>query len=211
MGSSLKRTLSLTRGDSRSGSLLRKLSRRGPPPTRDFNLNGATPRRASVEQPPEIGDSYFPPKEDPRPSPFHRRPTNLSQKAAKKVEIDQGVGAYMNLQGGLDITIRSEVSSYDPSGITIPYRFLVPALWYEGGPGSELSRPVRGWKKWLGKSAAKDPDLDEGPGDMGDEEGYEGFSGSDEMLPHEKEPYGPGPGEPDVDGPRPRKKILGII
>lgn len=120
----------------------------------------------------------------------------------------------MNLEGGLNVTIHSEVNSFDPSGITIPYRLLVPALWYEGGPRPQLSRPVKGWKKWLGKSAMKDadPDPDEGPGDTGDEEGYEGFSGSDEVLPHGKETYGPGPGEPSVEEtPLPKRKILGII
>jgi hypothetical protein len=115
-------------------------------------------RRASVDvpaQPHENGDSYFPGPggpAPPRPGNFHRRPTNLSQKAAKKAakQGDDGAGAYINLEGGLAITLNLEISPQDPSGVTTPYKLLVPALHYDG---TEYDPPptqiVKGWRKFL--------------------------------------------------------------
>jgi hypothetical protein len=57
---------------------------------------------------------------------FHRTPTGLSQK-----QIKNGGMHEINLEGGLDICLNMEVSPKDPAGITMPYRLLVPALWYE--------------------------------------------------------------------------------
>lgn len=57
---------------------------------------------------------------------FHRTPTGLSQK-----QIKRGGGAPVNLEGGLDICLNVEVNPKDPAGITVPYRLLVPRLWYE--------------------------------------------------------------------------------
>jgi hypothetical protein len=223
----LRRTLSLNRGDNRDnprGGLLRRLSLRGPPPTKDFNLEGAKQRRVSMDAPhpppPGTGDSYFPPQEAFRPGPFHRRPTNLSQKASKKVPLqgDDGVGTYVNLEGGLDITLNLEVKPYDPAGITTSYRLLVPALWYEGGYDPPPTRVLKGWKKWLGRGGRKDDvGLD---GDGNEDNGrYEedDFSESDEERPSSHSPqqsHGPPPEElsdeePEV--PRPRKKWLGMV
>jgi PhoD related phosphatase len=79
-----------------------------------------------------------------RPS-FHRRPTNLSEKAAKKgnvMAIDKegnefDVNNDVNLEGGLDIVLNCEINQKDPAGITTPYRLLVPALWYDGSSDRE--------------------------------------------------------------------------
>jgi len=56
---------------------------------------------------------------------FHRTPTGLSQKQIKKGNHN------INLEGGLDICLNMEVNPKDPAGITMPYRLLVPRLWYE--------------------------------------------------------------------------------
>ncbi|KAL1984377.1 hypothetical protein VTN96DRAFT_9238 [Rasamsonia emersonii] len=192
----LRRTLSLGRGENRDnprGGLLRRLSQRGPPPTKDFNLEGARQRRVSMDGPrppaPGTGNSYFPAPEASRPAPFHRRPTNLSQKAAKKAtaEGNDGLGAYINLEGGLDITLNLEVNPKDPSGITTPYRLLVPALWYDGGYDPQPTRVVKGWKKWLGRGKKKN---DVAPPDEGSDGGEDGgkyeedeFSESEEEAP----------------------------
>jgi hypothetical protein len=87
-------------------------------------------------------DSYFPAMSTPRSeqapnrlqkSPplsrnaFHRTPTGLSEKQIKK----GGANMNINLEGGLDICLNVEVNQLDPAGITMPYRMLVPALWYE--------------------------------------------------------------------------------
>ena len=63
---------------------------------------------------------------------FHRRPTNLSEMAARKggAEVDQLGGDHINLEYGLDIKLNCEISHKDPAGVTVPYRLLVPALWY---------------------------------------------------------------------------------
>ncbi|RMZ83483.1 hypothetical protein DV737_g1529, partial [Chaetothyriales sp. CBS 132003] len=81
-----------------------------------------------------------------------RRPTNLSAKAARKgnvpaVDADGNeidVNEHINLDGGLDIVINAEVDQKDPAGITIPYRLLVPALWYDGSSDREKLKSTAG-------------------------------------------------------------------
>ena len=145
--------MSLTRGDSRPGNLFRRLSlsqRRPSSPVYtpdEYNSPSAQapPNRSS-------SDGYFPsPTKTPdtganelglsrnvsaplptRPiSSFHRRPTNLSEKAALKGGVINP--NEINLQFGLDIKLNCEVHQKDPAGCTVPYRLLVPALWYQGG------------------------------------------------------------------------------
>jgi hypothetical protein len=40
----------------------------------------------------------------------------------------------VDLEGGLDICLNVEVNPRDPTGITVPYRLLVPKLFYEYTP-----------------------------------------------------------------------------
>lgn len=152
------------RGESQarpSTGLLRRLSGRGPPPTKDFNLDNAQRRRFSTDatatrRPPENGDSYFAASDEPRPGPFHRRTTDLSTKASKKAAADTDGEKLVNLEGGLDITLNCEVNPQDPAGITTPYKLLVPALWFEGDGFDPEPQPIRkGWKKWLGRGKPK--------------------------------------------------------
>lgn len=85
---------------------------------------------------------------------FHRRPTNLSEKAAKKgnvMAIDKegnefDINDHVNLEGGLDIVLNCEVNQRDPAGITTPYRLLVPALWYDGSSDREKLDDPEGLK-----------------------------------------------------------------
>ncbi|GAE00063.1 conserved hypothetical protein [Paecilomyces variotii No. 5] len=184
----LKRTLSLTRGTSGPSGLMRRLSSRGSrPPTKEFNLGKSGGRSASMDipqRPFETGDGYFPQDQEPRPNHFHRRPTNLSEKARKEaIEAEDGAGGYVNLEGGLDVTLHVEVSPMDPAGITRPYKLLVPALWYEGGYDPRPTRVAKGWKKWLGIGKKKETRyLDQGASsDM--EDGYDGYSGSEDDRP----------------------------
>ncbi|KIX01677.1 uncharacterized protein Z518_09403 [Rhinocladiella mackenziei CBS 650.93] len=80
-----------------------------------------------------------------RPGLFQRRPTNWSEKAAKKGNIlaidadgnEFDVNDDVNLEGGLDVVVNVEVNPKDPSGITMPYRLLIPALWYDGSSDRE--------------------------------------------------------------------------
>ncbi|KAJ0420062.1 hypothetical protein BJY00DRAFT_301710 [Aspergillus carlsbadensis] len=189
----LQRTLSLTRGDRPQGGLIRRLSNRARPPTKDFNLGHAPPsRRMSIDGPfPPAGadNSYFPPAADLRPGPFFRRPTNLSQKAAKKAAKrgDDGVGTFVNLEGGLDVTLNLELNPKDPSGITTPYKLLIPALWFEGTEFDPPPEPVtKGWRKWLPmrRNVSSKPSLN----DDGAEDDYSDEEGHDANPPAPKQP-----------------------
>ncbi|KAJ5082745.1 hypothetical protein N7532_011788 [Penicillium argentinense] len=214
----LQRTLSLGRGDKGANpkpGLLRRLSTKGPPPTRNMSLgrnDNAPHRRASVDavdssfpRPRETSDSYFPgAPAEPQPGRFHRRPTNLSEKARKSAKQgDDGAGAFVDLEGGLAITLNMEVNPYDPSGITVPYKLLVPALRYVGNDDDPPpTHIVKGWRKWLNmprrKKAAQAQGEREGTSEEDTEENedddtvnntranaaasrqYEGYPGSDE-------------------------------
>ncbi|KAL4781456.1 hypothetical protein BJX76DRAFT_335467 [Aspergillus varians] len=191
----LQRTLSLTRGDRPQGGLIRRLSSKGRrPPTKEFNIGRGPPeRRMSMDgpfPPAGTGDSYFPPTVDFRPGPFLRRPTNLSQKAAKAAKRgDDGAGTFVNLEGGLAVTLNMELNQKDPSGITTPYKLLIPALWFEGTEFDPPAAPVtKGWRKWLGvrPNASSKPSLanDEPEDEFSDEE--EG----DAQAPREVPPQG---------------------
>ncbi|KIX98899.1 uncharacterized protein Z520_05360 [Fonsecaea multimorphosa CBS 102226] len=80
-----------------------------------------------------------------RPGTFKRRPTNFSERAARKGNVpavdaegnEIDVNDHVNLEGGLDVVLNVEVNQKDPSGITTPYRLLVPALWYDGSSDRE--------------------------------------------------------------------------
>ena len=84
------------------------------------------------------------PLQGPPRSQFHRTPTGLSEKQRR-----QGAPE-VNLEGGLDICLNFEVNHKDPAGITMPYRLLVPALWYEEVEEGEAARNiVGGMKRWV--------------------------------------------------------------
>ncbi|KAL9602176.1 MAG: hypothetical protein Q9219_002040 [cf. Caloplaca sp. 3 TL-2023] len=155
----LQRTLSLTRGDIKPGNLIRRLSGRARAPSPDYPISNQyqiSPRLPT--SPPEPHEDYFTQQSKrastlpaphsngnlhhssaplPRPGNFHRRPTNMSEKAvlkggAEKLHPDNEHEGHINLEHGLDICINCEVNQKDPAGVTVPYRLLVPALWYEG-------------------------------------------------------------------------------
>lgn len=155
----LQRTLSLGRGDVKPGNLIRRLSGRARPASPDYPIsNQYQPSPRMPTSPPQSNEDYFThePKRAstlpashangslrhssaplPRPGNFHRRPTNMSEKAVLKGGADtmheeEKEGGHINLEHGLDICINCEVNQKDPAGITTPYRLLVPALWVEG-------------------------------------------------------------------------------
>ncbi|UKZ48827.1 hypothetical protein TrVGV298_003061 [Trichoderma virens] len=80
------------------------------------------------------------------PRPFHRTPTGLSTKELKQAERHE-----VNLEGGLDISLNMEVNPKDPTGITLPYRILVPKLFYEYSSKDDLFQAAEptGIKKFL--------------------------------------------------------------
>ncbi|KAK3341130.1 hypothetical protein B0T25DRAFT_465324 [Lasiosphaeria hispida] len=87
------------------------------------------------------------PEQEFAPKPFHRTPTGLTAKQMKHAEK-----LSVNLEGGLEISLNVEISPKDPGGSTVPYRLVVPRLWYEyEGSDAEpkLEKPVGGIKRLL--------------------------------------------------------------
>ncbi|KAL8734222.1 MAG: hypothetical protein Q9166_001708 [cf. Caloplaca sp. 2 TL-2023] len=155
----LQRTLSLGRGDVKPGNLIRRLSGLARPQSPDYPIsNQYQPSPRMPTFPPESNEDYFThqPKRAStlpasqsngalrhssapltRPGNFHRRPTQMSEKAVLKggadtIHEEEKQAGHINLEHGLDICINCEVNQKDPAGITTPYRLLVPALWYVG-------------------------------------------------------------------------------
>ncbi|KAJ5902811.1 hypothetical protein N7495_003339 [Penicillium taxi] len=223
----LQRTLSLGRGDRRdengpgnkSDGLLRRFStRRGPPPTREINFepkSGMIRRRASIDssvpRPYENGDSYFSgasQSSEPRPGML-RRPTHLNESAGKKgANTDDAAGAFINLEGGLSIILNMEVSSHDPSGITVPYKMLVPALYYEGTENDPPpTQVVKGWRKWLRvprrkKTVPASAASDDDPDDYEDHDTIKNTRANAATAQHQYEEYS---GSEDSDGEVPQR------
>ena len=118
---------------------------------------------------------------------FQRRPTNLSEKAVAKGGLTDGE---ISLEHGLDIVLNCEVNQRDPAGCTVPYRLLVPALYYTGNVEENEGRGRKeSWFSRLGSrrgsTAAR-----QGAGEWGgdSETGSETESESD----RENMRYGPG-------------------
>ena len=195
----LQRTLSLTPGDSKPAKLFRRRSERGPtspeyPPSNEYYPSTTSPTvRAST-------DGYFPSQPEatipsidgatrnmsaPLPTrpinSFHRRPTNLSEKAVAKGGLTVGE---INLEHGLDIVINCEVNQRDPAGCTVPYRLLVPALWYSGDVEIQHERSHKeSWLRRLGsRKAAKGVAARQGEGNWGN--GSDTVSESDSDKEH---------------------------
>ncbi|GAP84331.1 hypothetical protein SAMD00023353_0701460 [Rosellinia necatrix] len=90
------------------------------PPPRAFTL----PMQTAVRNQQNFNDS----NEGPPIRPFRRTPTGLSSKKLTK----HGPEHYeVDAEGGLEVCLNVEVNPKDPTGITVPYRLLVPRLWYE--------------------------------------------------------------------------------
>lgn len=88
----------------------------------------AGPASSSIHSPGRESSDYF------RPKPLHRAPTNMTARQMRRG------GAYLdvNLEDALEVTLNVEVNAKDPAGITVPYRLVVPRLWYDYADDSEL-------------------------------------------------------------------------
>ncbi|KAI1324766.1 hypothetical protein F5Y16DRAFT_287148 [Xylariaceae sp. FL0255] len=106
------------------------VQKKGPPPTRPGRQNSL---------PISEGSEHW--ADAPPRRPFHRTPTGLSLKKLAR----NGPERYeVNLEGGLDICLNVEVNAKDPAGITVPYRLLVPKLWYEYEGEDAAAAPAQG-------------------------------------------------------------------
>ena len=111
------------------------------------------PRRANTigSQPTRKAHQILGTTEDDIPpqalKPFTRTPTGLSTKQMRKAENFE-----VDLEGGLDVCLNVEVNAKDPTGITVPYRLLVPKLFYEYTPEADdmaSSAEPSGFKRLL--------------------------------------------------------------
>ncbi|CAP59867.1 uncharacterized protein PODANS_1_1940 [Podospora anserina S mat+] len=110
-------------------------SHQQPPPYQQHNPNHGRSKSATVvgsaaQYPSSATSGYASASQQHHnefvPKPFSRIPTGLSAKQlkhAKELEVD--------LEGGLEVTLNVEIAPKDPSGSTVPYRLVVPRLWYE--------------------------------------------------------------------------------
>lgn len=174
-----------------------------PGSSRRMSVDGAFPQRASES-------SFF-----RRPSlrrKGSRKSTNTAASGRKTPNStgtaadendggDQGVNSIVNLEGGLAITLNLELNPKDPSGITTPYKLLVPVLRYDGMEyDPPATKVAKGWRKWLrvGRKDNNDGGLTEpgaGPDDItatttatfADDhpgrESHEGHADQDSSLP----------------------------
>lgn len=222
----LQRTLSLTRGDVKPGNLLRRLSGRGPPaldasPPGNRYKSNSPPTPDSPEN-----DGYFPRQPKPinraatvnvggqrhssaplsnssaplaRPGNFHRRPTNMSERAVARGDPVDDLSGHINLEHGLDIVLNCEVNQKDPAGITVPYRLLVPALYYEGHGDENIATfrrkslvsrltSIRGRKH----------------NTVANRQGHGNYGQKESVTPSDSE------GEEEVAQPRPRRWSFGV-
>ncbi|PGH20708.1 hypothetical protein AJ80_03468 [Polytolypa hystricis UAMH7299] len=254
----LMRSLSLSQRDG-AAKLIRRFSLRGgAPPSRNFTVSGTDHHRMSYDgASSQAQDSYFPPQphppksagavpaapssfspndpSEPRPGNFIRRRTDLSTKELKRVEKTGGLGEqhFINLEGGLDITLNCEVNPRDPAGITTPYRLLVPALWFDGEwEPFENETKNRWWKLKRKKGGATrvtnqaDEDEDEDDEEEEDEEhnedvqrgenenygdDYDDEDDEEEEQVERLEKDGIGLGYSRVEAYRPKKKFFGMF
>ncbi|KAI1205378.1 uncharacterized protein F4807DRAFT_453987 [Annulohypoxylon truncatum] len=158
-----------------------------------YSAAAPTPARRNTNGGPSSSgnayDNYYDPnssEEDPMAAaaprrPFHRTPTGLSAKKLQK----RGAARYeVDLQGGLDVCLNVEVNPKDPAGITVPYRLLVPRLWYEyegedaspSPPVAEVQKPLPPSHPQPARAQERAPVRDREDEDYDDEEedDYEG-------------------------------------
>lgn len=92
-----------------------------------FSVTARVPQRAHPQTASSAHDrGDWASSKPSRPMPVHRTPTGLSVKQMKKSERWA-----VDVEGALDIQLNVEINPKDPSGITVPYRLLVPKLDYE--------------------------------------------------------------------------------
>ena len=200
------------------GNLIRRLSQRGA--TRNTSATKyPTPRDDAVSHPAsDSTEGYFPQPQGlphqhagvgvngdggdapPRRVSFLRRPTNLSEKAARTEESGGAEqSGHINLEGGLDIALNCEVNQKDPAGVTVPYRLLVPALFYEGeGDLNPRKFKTGTWISRMDQKRRKSTGLARGQGDG--TWGGESSESEEELGKHQPEQYSTSQGSPYGQG-----------
>ena len=119
-----------------------------PPPPKPTAMSGGAGRMGIARASTTGGlRGEMAPDHEFTPKPFHRTPTGLSTKQLKHAER-----LAVNLEGGLEVSLNVEISPKDPGGSTVPYRLVVPRLWYEYEGSEEeieVEKPAGGIKRLL--------------------------------------------------------------
>ena len=170
--SRLQRTFSLTQSNSNPAKIFRRLSQKAIPSqhrspedkfgssiprsniTNHFSADhiSANPKSSEAISHNGMSRNISTPLPIRPVSTFSRRPTNLSEKAAAKGGTTNDE---INLEHGLDIVLNCEVSQGDPAGCTVPYRLLVPALWYREEQDKLTSdQRNQGWLRRIGNKGS---------------------------------------------------------
>ncbi|KAI9727881.1 MAG: hypothetical protein M1828_005286 [Chrysothrix sp. TS-e1954] len=143
-----ERPASLNNEGRPKGKLLKRLSSRKAPPSA---FRGPSRERQQSNSPYADNDGLDPRVDGPidrrwnsadavntrdsteqsvRPA-FQRRPSNFDDRLSSKDR--SGRQGNINLEGGLEIALNIEADCKAPAGRTVPYRLIVPALFYTGG------------------------------------------------------------------------------
>ncbi|KAK4241832.1 hypothetical protein C8A03DRAFT_11951 [Achaetomium macrosporum] len=91
---------------------------------------GAAPPSTQQHQQHQQQQEKALPNPNPGAAAFHRTPTALTTKQRKRAGGAEDALA-VDLRGALEVTLNVEISPRDPGGSTVPYRLVVPRLWYE--------------------------------------------------------------------------------
>ncbi|KAL2125474.1 hypothetical protein VTJ04DRAFT_1839 [Mycothermus thermophilus] len=97
----------------------------GATPMVAFSTRSQPHSQSSHPQTTSDDDSNFTPK------PFLRTPTTLSTRQRKALGKRDPTELAVDLRGAIEVTLNVEISPKDPGGSTVPYRLVVPKLWYE--------------------------------------------------------------------------------
>jgi hypothetical protein len=128
-------------------------------------MTGATPPTAPLQQQQQQQQQLDQQEFVPRPGAFHRTPTTLTAKQRKRAGAEEALA--VNLQGALEVTLNVEISPRDPGGSTVPYRLVVPRLWYEDdGEGEDGEERERGEGLLRDGGGEEFPTTGEVPGEM---------------------------------------------
>ncbi|KAI5304720.1 hypothetical protein KEM56_006059 [Ascosphaera pollenicola] len=168
----VKRSMSVSRVSASVTRLARRLSR-GPPSER--GSSPSSQKRMSQDSLPisiQRSSSLLSRNQSEETIRARGRSSVLSRHRNSTREFKGGWADVYNqssMEGGLDITIHCECNPRDPSGITTPYRILVPVLDYDGPFEPSVHREKKkAW--WKIKKSQKQDDKKNGEEDEEEED-----------------------------------------
>ncbi len=123
----------------------------------------------------------------------------MSENAVARGNPYDEVTDHINLEHGLDIVLNCEVNQKDPAGITVPYRLLIPALFYEG-QGDENTTHFRNKSLVSRLTSIRGRNRNS----LASRKGQGSYEQGESVTPSDSE------GEEEMAQPRPRRWSFGI-